>query len=69
MGIVAKDRGTLRVYLYVLFSSHTPSLYCSDKNLKFTFNMARFTQEHRTKIVEVYFPCNNSIIAVQRIFF
>ncbi|KAG0438928.1 hypothetical protein DMUE_2786 [Dictyocoela muelleri] len=35
-------------------------------SFKFTLKMVRYTDEQRAKIVELYFSCNCSIIAVQR---
>ena len=42
-----------------------PILYSSDKTLKFTLKLGCSMQEHRAKIVELYFSCNGSIKAMQ----
>lgn len=66
MWIITNDRVTPKVYLHVVSCLPIPSGYCGNESLKFTLKMVRYTAEQRAKIVEFYFSCNSSIIAVQR---
>ena len=62
--MIANERESLIVFLKVSCLP-TVGVYCGNKSLKFNFKMARYTEEQRTKIVELYFSCNRSTIAVQ----
>ena len=66
MRIIANDRGTIQVFFYMSYPVYSYPIYRGNKSFKFTFKMVHYTKEQRTKIVEPYFSCNCSIIAVQR---
>ena len=66
MRIIANRSETIQVFLYVISCLQIPDIYRGNKSFKFIFKMVRYTKEQRAKIVELYFSCNGSIIAVQR---